>query len=272
MVGSLLTGISFAKSLSFALNIPCLGVNHLEGHLLSCFIKEATSENELNYPTFPFLVLIASGGHTMLIKANNLGEYEVLGETLDDAAGEALDKTAKLLGLTPPNGQQLSSLADQCSDDNMFHFPRPLVKKGNLNFSFSGLKTAAMLKIKKISQNDHDNNINYQANLAYSFQEAVMETLVIKSRQALKATKLNQLVIVGGVSANKTLRNKLLDLERDLSIKVFCPKLEFCTDNGAMIALAGAMRASKGFKDQNLDIVALSRWELQDCNSLDYFL
>ena len=264
LVGSLLTGISFAKTLSFALKIPSLGVNHLEGHLLSCFIKEANSTNLISQPKFPFLVLLASGGHTMLIKANSLGNYQILGETLDDAAGEALDKTAKLLGINPPNGKELSNLAAKSRNSKLVDFPRPLVNQKNLNFSFSGLKTAAMLKIKQLAPSDEI----YKADLAAAFQEAVMDTLAIRCRQALESTKLNQLVIAGGVSANLCLRNKLLALENikidnfGVPIKIFFPKLEFCTDNGAMIALAGSMRAAIGLQDNNLDITALARWDL----------
>jgi N6-L-threonylcarbamoyladenine synthase len=264
LVGSLLTGISFAKTLSFALKIPSLGVNHLEGHLLSCFIKEANSKNLISQPKFPFLVLLASGGHTMLIKANSLGNYQILGETLDDAAGEALDKTAKLLGINPPNGKELSNLAAKSHNSKLVDFPRPLVNQKNLNFSFSGLKTAAMLKIKQLAPSDEID----KADLAASFQEAVMDTLAIRCRQALESTKLNQLVIAGGVSANLCLRNKLLALENikinnfGIPIKIFFPKLEFCTDNAAMIALAGGMRAAIGLQDNNLDITALARWDL----------
>lgn len=258
LVGSLLTGIAFAKSLSFALKIPALGIHHLEGHLLACFIQEATNQVPVNTPTFPFLVLLASGGHTMLIQANSLGNYQIIGETLDDAAGEALDKTAKLLGITPPNGKELSILASTSQNPELFYFPRPLANHKSLNFSFSGLKTAAMLKIKQAKPEN-------KADLAYAFQEAVMDTLVIKCRQALEITKLNQLVIAGGVSANLSLRNKLRKLEdNNPLIKIFFPKLEFCTDNGAMIALAGLMRAQQGLCDPNLDITALARWNLSE--------
>lgn len=260
LVGSLLTGISFAKSLSFALKIPALGINHLEGHLLACFIKEANNHNLRHQPEFPFLVLLASGGHTMLIHAKTLGNYQILGETLDDAAGEALDKTAKLLGITTPNGKELYMLAEKSHNPKLFYFTRPLINQKNLNFSFSGLKTAAMLKIKQFPPEDQ----TYKADLAYAFQEAVMDTLVIKCQQALEVTKLNQLVIAGGVTANLCLRNKLLNLENSFNhqLKIFFPKLEFCTDNGAMIAVAGSMRGSQGYKDDNLDIAALARWDL----------
>jgi len=262
LIGSLLTGIAFAKSLSFALKIPALGIHHLEGHLLACFIQEA-EQPPIQVPEFPFLVLLASGGHTMLIQANELGNYKILGETLDDAAGEALDKTAKLLELSPPNGKTLSIFAEGAQNLNNFRFPKPLANQNTLNFSFSGLKTAAMLQIKKFNSK----NTETKADLAYAFQEAVMDSLVIKCRQALITTKLTRLVIAGGVSANKSLRNKLLSLEKEIStntaIKIFFPKLEFCTDNAAMIAIAGLMRAIQGFQDPNLDLEALPRWDLE---------
>ncbi len=274
LIGSLLTGIAFAKSLSFALKIPALGIHHLEGHLLACFIQEA-EQLPIQVPEFPFLVLLASGGHTMLIQANELGNYKILGETLDDAAGEALDKTAKLLELSPPNGKTLSIFAERAQNLNHFCFPKPLANQNTLNFSFSGLKTAAMLQIKKLITNqellDFKNTeakfALTKANLASAFQEAVMDSLVTKCRQALRTTKLNRLVIAGGVSANKSLRNKLLSLEQEplnnTPIKIFFPKLEFCTDNAAMIAIAGLMRAVHGFKDLNLDLEALPRWNLE---------
>lgn len=267
LVGSLLAGIAFAKSLSFALKIPVLGIHHLEGHLLACFIKEANQNlsSNMQLPEFPFLVLLASGGHTMLIQANKLGNYKILGETLDDAAGEALDKTAKLLELSPPNGKSLSTLADQASLLKAFYFPRPLANQNTLNFSFSGLKTAAMLKIKQLDTNQPNEAI--KANLAYAFQAAVMDSLVIKCRQALMQTKLQRLIVAGGVSANKYLRDQLLSLEQEKfnnsEIKIFFPKLEFCTDNAAMIAIAGLMRAMQGLSDPNLDIEALPRWNLE---------
>lgn len=251
LIGSLLTGAAFAKSLSFGLKIPAIGINHLEGHLLACMITET--------PTFPFLALLVSGGHTMLIKANSLGNYEVLGETLDDAAGEALDKTAKMLGLTPPTGKELAKLAALSNKPADCHFTKPLIEQNNLNFSFSGLKTAAMLKIKQGK---------YQAtHLAFAFQQAVMDTLIIKTKLALKITGLNQLVVAGGVSANYYLREQLLQLNNH-SVKVFFPKLEFCTDNAAMIAIAAFLRIQKYHNcleqilDQDLDIIAKPRWEL----------
>ncbi|MGD0466215.1 MAG: tRNA (adenosine(37)-N6)-threonylcarbamoyltransferase complex transferase subunit TsaD [Gammaproteobacteria bacterium] len=267
LIGSLLTGIAFAKALSVGLNIPVIGVNHLEGHLLACMITEQLNPAQTNKPNFPFLALLISGGHTMLINATSLGSYQILGETLDDAAGEALDKTAKLLGLNPPNGKELSKLADLSTNHQHFKFPLPLTNKTYLNFSFSGLKTAAMLKIKKLSEDPANWTEQTKANLAYAFQKAVMDHLIAKCKLALKTTKLNQLVIAGGVSANSYLRNQLLNLSNNLNnTKIFFPKLEFCTDNAAMIAIAALLRLKQNnnYVDQNLDIVALPRWNLQD--------
>lgn len=282
LVGSLLTGIGFAKSLSLALNIPAIGINHLEGHVLACFIQEASAVSpNIKTPIFPFLTLLASGGHTMLIQVNSLGNYKILGETLDDAAGEALDKTAKLLGLTPPNGKTLADLAMQSINPKRFYFSRPLINQSSLNFSFSGLKTSALNKVKQLSLIELE---NYKADLAYAFQESVMETLTIKCQEALKATNLNQLVIAGGVSANLVLRQKLsalatnIDLfpksksnpksnnqdhANDNKIELFFPKLEFCTDNAAMIAIAGLMRAQRQEQDPDYSIEPLARWNIE---------
>lgn len=259
LIGSLLTGVAFAKSLGFGLNIPTIGINHLEGHLLACMINEANNTSITPKPIFPFLTLLASGGHTMLIKANSLGNYQILGETLDDAAGEALDKTAKLLGLNPPNGKELSKLAELSNNYTRFTFPKPLIRKNNLNFSFSGLKTAAMLQIKK------QLNEQEKADLAYAFQATIMDTLISKCKLALQITQLNQLVVAGGVSANNYLRTNLLKLNSELNnIKIFFPKLDFCTDNAAMIAITAFLHIENNNKclDQNLDIAALARWNL----------
>ena len=267
LIGSLLTGVAFAKSLSFALNIPAIGINHLEGHLLACMITEQYDKAQINKPIFPFLALLISGGHSILIKAAALGNYQILGETLDDAAGEALDKTAKLLELNPPNGKELSKLADLSTNHQHFKFSLPLHDKTNLNFSFSGLKTAAMLKIKKCSIADPDNwTEQTKADLAYAFQKVIMDHLVAKCKLALNTTKLNQLVIAGGVSANSYLRNQLLNLSKNNNIQTFFPKLEFCTDNAAMIAIAALLRLQQNnyCVDQNLDIMALPRWSLQE--------
>lgn len=262
LIGSLLTGVTFAKTLGFGLKIPTIGINHLEGHLLACMIKEAYSNNSHpSQPMFPFLALIASGGHTMLVQANDLSNYQILGETLDDAAGEAIDKTAKLLDLTPPNGKELSQLAESSNNHQQFSFTKPLIRKNNLNFSFSGIKTAAMLKINKNSLSLTD-----KANIACAFQATIMDTLIYKCKLALKITNLKQLIIAGGVSANSYLRTNLLKLcEDDPNIKIFFPKLEFCTDNAAMIACAAFLKIQKNSQcfDLNTDITALARWDLE---------
>lgn len=261
LIGSLLTGVTFAKTLGFGLKIPTIGINHLEGHLLACMIKEANNNSDYSPPKFPFLALIASGGHTMLVQANDLSSYQILGETLDDAAGEALDKTAKLLDLNPPNGKELSKLAELSSNHQQFSFTKPLIRKNNLNFSFSGLKTAAMLKINKKSLSEID-----KANIAYAFQVTIMDTLISKCKLGLEITKLNQLIIAGGVSANNYLRTNLLNLcKANSHIKIFFPKLEFCTDNAAMIACTAFLKIQKNNRcfDQDIDINALARWDLE---------
>jgi N6-L-threonylcarbamoyladenine synthase len=248
LLGALLVGATIGRSLGWALNIPTIGIHHMEGHLLAPLL-------ETNSPTFPFLALLVSGGHTMLVNVADIGKYEILGESIDDAAGEAFDKTAKLLGLGYPGGAALAKLAEQ-GDHKRFHFPRPMTDRPGLDFSFSGLKTAAL----NIIQSSPD-YMQTKADIAYAFQEAVVDTLVIKCRRALQQTHLNQLVVAGGVSANQLLRTRLNQLTHKLSCKVFYPRLEFCTDNGAMIAYAGYQRLSKGFKD-NLFIKAQARWEM----------
>jgi len=239
LAGALLVGAAFANSLAFGLGIPAIGVHHLEGHLLSPLL-------ERNPPRFPFVALLVSGGHTQLMRVGAVGDYEMLGETLDGAAGEAFDKTAKLLGLGYPCGPALASLAETGKRDR-FAFPRPMLeqlqKSGDLDFSFSGLKTAVVTLLRKESAaGDSATDRRLRADVAAGFQEAVAEVLVAKSRAAVERTGLDRLVVAGGVGANARLR-VLLDAAaaRD-GFSVFYPALEFCTDNGAMIALAGAMR------------------------------
>jgi len=233
LAGALLVGAAFANSLAFGLGIAAIGVHHLEGHLLSPLL-------ERNPPRFPFVALLVSGGHTQLMRVGAVGEYQMLGETLDDAAGEAFDKTAKLLGLGYPGGPALSKLAEAGRRDR-FAFPRPMLeqlgKSGDLDFSFSGLKTAVVTLLRKQPAEE-----SLRADVAAAFQEAVVEVLVEKSRAAVKRTGLDRLVVAGGVGANTRLR-ALLDAAaaRD-AFRVFYPAMQFCTDNGAMIALAGAMR------------------------------
>jgi N6-L-threonylcarbamoyladenine synthase len=229
LAGALLVGASIAESLAFALGVPAMGVHHLEGHLLSPLLEE-------NPPAFPFVALLVSGGHTQLMRVGGIGDYELLGDTLDDAAGEAFDKTAKLLGLGYPGGAALSKLADQ--GEARFKLPRPMLKSGDLNFSFSGLKTAVLTLVNQHQPLDDTT----RADIAYAFQEAVVEVLTSKCATALKQTGLKRLIVSGGVGANRQLRVSLNKTAEKKGWQVAYPRLEFCTDNGAMIAFAGAMR------------------------------
>ena len=231
LAGALLVGASIACGLGLALDKPVLGVHHLEGHLLSPLLAS-------DPPAFPFIALLVSGGHTQLMRVDGVGQYELLGETLDDAAGEAFDKSAKLLGLGYPGGPAISRLAE-AGDPTVYRLPRPMLHSKNLDFSFSGLKTAVLTLVKNhggmLSEQD-------QANIASAFVEAIVEVLAAKCTDALKQTGLKRLVIAGGVGANRQLRAALNTAARKRRFNVFYPELEFCTDNGAMIAFAGAMR------------------------------
>lgn len=251
LAGALLTGAMMAQGLAWALKKPALGVHHLEGHLLAPMLEEKS-------PEFPFLCLLVSGGHTQLVKVSGLGQYELLGESIDDAAGEAFDKTAKMLGLGYPGGLALSKLAEQ-GDARRVKLPRPMMDRPNLDFSFSGLKTAAITRFKAFSGTESEQK-QFVADLAASFELAVVEVLMGKSRKALKQTGLNRLVVSGGVSANRLLREAADSLESE-NIEVFYPRLEFCTDNGAMIALAGAWRLSRG-ETSELGVSINPRWPL----------
>ena len=244
--GALLVGASVGRSLAFSLDIPAIGVHHMEGHLLSPML-------EIDKPGYPFLALLVSGGHTMLVKVNDFSNYQLLGQTLDDAIGEAFDKTAKLMGLGYPGGPEISHLAEQ-GDPNRFEMPRPMTDRPGLDFSFSGLKT----HVRTLYQSS-DNPETDKADIAAGFQQAVIDTLIIKCKRALQQTGLNQLVIAGGVSANAALRQQLAE---KLNVKVFYPRPEFCTDNGAMIAYAGWLRLNSGFK-QELSFDVKPRWPLQ---------
>ncbi|MDT8363965.1 MAG: tRNA (adenosine(37)-N6)-threonylcarbamoyltransferase complex transferase subunit TsaD [Nitrosomonas sp.] len=230
LAGALLTGASVGTSLAYALRIPSLAIHHLEGHLLSPLLSRPA-------PAFPFVALLVSGGHTQLMRVEGVGCYRLLGETVDDAAGEAFDKTAKLLGLGYPGGQMLEKMA-QAGRPEKFRLPRPMLRSGDLNFSFSGLKTAVALLIGR-----HEKNATIYADIALAFEEAVTDVLVAKSMAAIKMTGLQRLVVAGGVGANTRLRQKLLQrMQAEGDATVFFPELTFCTDNGAMIALAGALR------------------------------
>ncbi|HZX31552.1 MAG TPA: tRNA (adenosine(37)-N6)-threonylcarbamoyltransferase complex transferase subunit TsaD [Rhodocyclaceae bacterium] len=254
LAGALLVGSSFAEALGVALNKPTLPVHHLEGHLLSPLLSS-------NPPTFPFVALLVSGGHTQLMRVTGVGKYELLGETLDDAAGEAFDKSAKLLGLPYPGGALLSKLAEQ-GRPGAYELPRPMLHSGDLNFSFSGLKTAVLTLVRG---QGGDLNETFKADAALAFQEAIVDVLVKKSLKALKQTGLNQLVVAGGVGANRQLRQKLDSEAKRKRFRVYYPELEFCTDNGAMIALAGALRIQAGSLPKPAgDFAVRPRWPLAE--------
>lgn len=249
LAGALLVGAAFACALGFALKIPTIPVHHLEAHLLAAFL-------EPNPPDFPFLTLLVSGGHTQLIEALSLGKYKILGETLDDAVGEAFDKVAKILSLSYPGGPALMELAKQGTKDR-FSFPRPLATRG-LNFSFSGLKTSAMQCVK-----DHGakgDNLQTKADIAWAFQEAAIDTLVIKCRRVIRERHFTRLVVAGGVSANSTLRKRLSIMGSEENVQVHYPRLEFCTDNGAMVAYAGWQHFSRARRDTEIKIYP--RWKM----------
>ncbi len=231
LAGALLVGASVACGLGLALDKPVLGVHHLEGHLLSPLLASEP-------PEFPFVALLVSGGHTQLMRVDGVGQYTMLGETLDDAAGEAFDKSAKLLGLGYPGGPAISRMAE-FGDPTVYTLPRPMLHSGNLNFSFSGLKTAVLTVVKNQLTNICEQD---KANVARSFVDAIVDVLTAKCVNALKQTGLKRLVIAGGVGANRQLRESLNAAAAKRKFRVFYPELEFCTDNGAMIAFAGAMR------------------------------
>ena len=239
LAGALLVGAGVACALGAALNKPVLGVHHLEGHLLSPFLSS-------DPPEFPFVALLVSGGHTQLMRVDGVGQYELLGETIDDAAGEAFDKSAKLMGLGYPGGPALSKLA-QTGDPAAFKLPRPLLHSGNLDFSFAGLKTAVMMQAKKLG-NDLQNR---KADLAASTEAAIVDVLRKKSMAALAQTGLKRLVVAGGVGANRQLRQQLNAACSGQGIRVHYPEFEFCSDNGAMIAMAAAMRLQSGIQAAN---------------------
>jgi len=237
LAGALLVGSAFAKSLAQGLNLPSIGVHHLEGHLLSPLLGQTA-------PQFPFIALLVSGGHTQLMKVSGIGQYELLGETLDDAAGEAFDKTAKLLGLDYPGGVAISKLAEK-GRAAIFDLPKPMLHSGDLDFSFSGLKTAVLNQVKKFEDNkvcDQSVIEQFHADLARSFVDSIVAVLVSKSEKALKQNGCKHLVLAGGVGANLQLRSALNDKAKKNGFEVHYPPLELCTDNGVMIAFAGALR------------------------------
>jgi N6-L-threonylcarbamoyladenine synthase len=265
LAGALLVGAAFANSLAFGLGIPAIGVHHLEGHLLSPLL-------ESDPPRFPFVALLVSGGHTQLMRVGGVGNYELLGETLDDAAGEAFDKTAKVLGLGYPGGPALSRLAELGRRDR-FTLPRPMLdqleKSGDLDFSFSGLKTAVVTLLhKQAPGNGPETEERWRADIAAGFQEAVADVLVAKSRAAIERTGMGRLVVAGGVGANVRLRALLDEAAARDGFSVFYPAMEFCTDNGAMIALAGSMRLqARLFLERDYRFAVHPRWDLAAADS-----
>ncbi|MBE8162952.1 MAG: tRNA (adenosine(37)-N6)-threonylcarbamoyltransferase complex transferase subunit TsaD [Bdellovibrionaceae bacterium] len=248
LVGSLMVGTTTAKTLALAQNIPFLGVNHLEGHMVAPFLQD-TSTPAHNKLTFPFLALIVSGGHTHIYSVKSLSDYCLIGKTLDDAAGEALDKFAQLLGLTFPGGAELDKLATH-ADSSYFNFPRPLSKEKNANLSFSGLKAAGSRLVSGLSKKDLLKN---KAHLAASYQRAVVDTLIKKLQQAQEETQLTHIVVSGGVSANSLLRQEIKQWCKNKNLHLSIPSLKYCTDNAAMIAFAGYLHMKEGlFSNQYL--------------------
>ena len=254
LIGALMVGGSLASSMAYGLEIPAIPVHHLEGHLLACMLEDPA-------PEFPFLALLVSGGHSQLIEVAGVGRYRIIGETLDDAAGEAFDKVARLLGLPYPGGPQLAALADQ-GDGERYELPRPLRNQG-LDMSFSGLKTAARLTIDAARAADGSLSERVRADVAASFQAAAVDSLTGKCRHALEVTGLARLVIAGGVGANRALRASLADLGRRHGARVYYPRPSLCTDNGAMIAYAGWCRSATA-QPRIPRIVAKPRWPLDE--------
>ena len=250
--GALLVGASIAQSLAWGLGIPALGVHHMEGHLLAPLLDSSK-------PNFPFVALLVSGGHTLLVEVDGLGEYKILGQSLDDAVGEAFDKTAKILGLGYPGGPALALLATK-GVKGRFDFPRPMIDRPGLDFSFSGLKTFA--------RNTFINFPEEKANIAKAFEVAATETLMIKCRRALEQTSFSTLVVAGGVSANLALRETVNEMAKILNISVHYPAPEFCTDNGAMIALAGHYRLLSGQRNDHFEILVKPRWNLEELEAI----
>ncbi len=253
LVGALLVGASIAKSLAFAWDIPAIGVHHMEGHLLASMLSEAP-------PEYPFIALLVSGGHTQLLACHGLGQYELLGESLDDAAGEAFDKVAKMLGLPYPGGPQIARLALN-GDSSRFRFPRPMTDRPGLDFSFSGLKTYTMNTLNDIPAPTTQD----KSDIALAFQTAVVDTIRIKCQRAINQTGLSRLVLAGGVSANLALRDRLHELGNKHRVEIYYPELKLCTDNGAMIAYAGLQRLLHNHTE-DLSIAVRPRWPMTELN------
>ncbi len=252
LIGALMTGAAFAQGLAFSIGCPLLGVHHMEGHLLAAMLEDPA-------PTYPFLALLVSGGHTLLVAVEAFGSYHVLGESIDDAVGEAFDKTAKIMGLPYPGGPYIAKMAAS-GNPQCFTFPRPMTDRAGFDFSFSGLKTKALLTIQAHTPNDYPD-------IAASFQAAIIDTLLIKCQQAIQHTGLTQLVIAGGVGANQQLRQQMATHFIPRGVEVFYPRPEFCTDNAAMIAYVGSLRLQQGQRNINASLKA--RWPLNSVND-DY--
>lgn len=255
LIGALMVGACIGRSLAYAWDVPAVGVHHMEGHLLAPMLEDQP-------PEFPFVALLVSGGHTQLVDVQGIGRYELLGESLDDAAGEAFDKAAKMLDLDYPGGPRIAALAER-GDDSRFKFPRPMTDRPGLDFSFSGLKTFTLTTVRDHAQADGLPDDQTCADIAAAFQSAVVDTLVIKCRRALKQTGRKTLVIAGGVSANQLLRQRLEAKLAEDGNRVFYARPEFCTDNGAMIAYAGCLRLQAG-ETQRLAIDVRPRWPLSE--------
>ena len=254
LVGALMVGATLGRAIAKGLGVPSLGVHHMEGHLLAPMLAS-------DPPAYPFVALLVSGGHSQLVRVDGLGQYQLLGESLDDAAGEAFDKTAKLLDLPYPGGPQVAKLAEQ-GNPRRFTFPRPMVKHPGLDFSFSGLKTHTLTTVRKCAK-DTGLTAQDKADIACAFERAVVDTLVIKCRRALKQEGLRTLVMAGGVSANKRLRAQLAEKLGGEGVSVHYPELRLCTDNGAMIAYAGALRMAAGERD-SADAEVRPRWPMTE--------
>ncbi len=250
LIGALLVGASIARSLAWAWQTPAMAIHHMEGHLLAPMMENPDL-------TPPFLALLVSGGHTQLVEVQALGQYRLLGESIDDAVGEAFDKVANMLGLGYPGGPALEKLAKK-GNSQRFHFPRPMTNRPGLDFSFSGLKTYVMNTLAKTNGSEQD-----KADIARAFQDAVADTLAIKCRRALQLTGLNRIIAAGGVSANQTIRWRLKQTALKENAELFVPSLQFCTDNGAMIAYAGCLRALAGQQSSSLEIEVRARWPLE---------